>query len=79
MCTCMTQLVKNPSAIQETWIPSLGWEDSPGEVNSYPRQYSGLEKSMDCIVLGVAKSRTQLSDFLFHFFFFMCTCILSRV
>ena len=31
---------------------------SPGEGNGYPRQYSGLEKSMDYIVHGVAKSRT---------------------
>ena len=24
----MAQLVKNPPAIQETWLQSLGWEDS---------------------------------------------------
>ena len=23
----MAQLVKNPSAMQETWLRSLGWED----------------------------------------------------
>ena len=23
----MTQLVKNPPAMWETWVPSLGWED----------------------------------------------------
>ena len=23
----VTQMVKNPSAIQETWVRSLGWED----------------------------------------------------
>ena len=44
-------------------IPGLG--RSLGEGNGYPLQYSGLENSMDCIVRGVAKSRTQLSDF--HF------------
>ena len=37
-------------------IPELG--RSPGEGKSYPLQYSGLENSMDCIVHGVAKSRT---------------------
>jgi len=37
-------------------IPGLG--RSPGEGNGYPLQYSGLENSMDCIVHGVAKSRT---------------------
>ena len=42
-------------------IPGLG--RSPREGNSYPLQYSGLENSMDCIVHGVAKSWTQLSDF----------------
>ena len=29
---------------------------SPGEGKGYPLQYSGLENSMDCTVLGVAKS-----------------------
>ena len=46
-------------------IPGLG--RSPGECNGYPLQYSGLENSMDCIVHGVAKSWTGLSDFHFHF------------
>ena len=44
-------------------IPGLG--RSPGEGNSYPLQYSGLERCMDCIVHGVAMSQTRLSDF--HF------------
>ena len=30
----------------------------PGEGNSYPLQYCGLENSMDCIVHGVTKSQT---------------------
>ena len=43
-----------------------GFGRSPGEGNSYPLQYSGLEYSMVCIVnSGVTKSQTQLSDF--HF------------
>ena len=37
-------------------IPGSG--RSPGEGNSYPLQYSGLENSMDCIVHGVTKSWT---------------------
>ena len=45
-------------------IPGLG--RSPGGENSYPLQYSGLENSLDYIVLGVAKSWTQLSDFHFQ-------------
>ena len=35
-------------------IPGLG--RSTGEGKGYPLQYSGLENSMDCIVLGVEKS-----------------------
>ena len=46
-------------------IPELG--RSPGEGNGYPFQYSGLENSMDCIVHGIPKSWTRLSDFHFHF------------
>ena len=42
-------------------IPGLG--RSPGEGKGHPLQYSGLENSMDCIVHGVAKSQTRLSNF----------------
>ena len=42
-------------------VPGLG--RSPGEGKSYPLQYSCLENSMDCIVHGVTKSWTRLSDF----------------
>ena len=48
-------------------IPGLG--RSPGEGNSYPLQYSGLENSMDCIVHRVTKSQTRLSDFHFSLHF----------
>ena len=41
-------------------IPALG--RSPGEGNSYPLQYSGLENSLNCVIHGVAKNQTQLSD-----------------
>ena len=44
-------------------IPGLG--RSPGEGYGYPLQYSGPENSMDCIVQGVARSQTRLSNF--HF------------
>ena len=47
-------------------IPGLG--RSAGVGKGYPLQYSGLENSMDCIVHGVTKSLTQLSNFHFHFF-----------
>ena len=44
-------------------IPGLG--RPLGEGKGYPLQYSGLENSMDCIVHGLAKSQTWLSEF--HF------------
>ena len=57
----MPQLVKNPPAMWETWVWSLGWEDPlEKEGKGYPLQYSGLENSMDCIVHGVAE-RLSLS------------------
>ena len=51
-------------------IPGSG--KSPGEGNGNPLQYSCLENPMDgeawwATVHGVTKSRTQLSDFTFHF------------
>ena len=46
-------------------IPGLG--RSPGEGKGYPLQYSDLENSKECIVHGVAKSWTQLSDFHFTY------------
>ena len=59
----VAQTVKNPPAIRETWVPSLGWEDSPGEGNGHPLQYSGLDNSMDrgawqATVHGTVKSWT---------------------
>ena len=50
-------------------IPGLG--RSPGEGNGNPLQYSCLENPMDrgawrATVHGVAKSWTQLRDFIFH-------------
>ena len=59
------QLVKNLPAMQETWVRSLGWEDPLEKGKATHFQYSGLENSMDCIVRGVAKSQTWLSNF--HF------------
>ena len=59
----MTQLVMDPPAMQKTWVQSLGWEDPLEKGKANPLQYSGLENFMNCIVHGVAKSRTRLSNF----------------
>ena len=45
-------------------IPGLG--RSSGEGKDHPLQYSGLENSMDCVVHGIPKEWTRLSDFHFH-------------
>ena len=42
---------------------------SPGEGERLPTPVSGLENSMDCIVHRFTKSRTQLSDFHFHYIY----------
>ena len=46
-------------------LPGLG--RSPGEGKGSSLQYFGQENSMDCIVQGVTKNWTQLSNF--HFLF----------
>ena len=43
----VAQTVKRLPTMQETWVRSLGWEDSPGEGNANPLQYSCLEIPMD--------------------------------
>ena len=43
----------------------LGLGRCPAVGKGYPLQYSGLENSVDCVILGVAKSQTWLSDFNF--------------
>ena len=58
----MAQLVKNPPAMWETWVQSLGWED-PLEKGKATHS-SILEWRIPwTVVHGVRKSRTRLSDF----------------
>ena len=64
----VAQRLKRLPAMRETRVRSLGREDSPGEGNGNPLQYSCLENPMDggawwATVHGVAMSRTRLSDF----------------
>ena len=65
----VAQMVKNLSAMQETWVPSLDQEDSLEKgMATYSSQYSYLENSMDRGAwwveksLWVEKSQTQLSN-----------------
>ena len=67
LTSLVAQLVKNPPAMQETQVRSLGWEDPPGGGNGNPLQYSHLGNTMDrgtwwATVHGVAKSQTGLSN-----------------
>ena len=81
------QRLKRLPAMQETWVRSLGQEDSPGEGNGNPLQYSCLENPTNggiwwATVHGVAKSWTQLSDFtsdLYIFTFWQITNVFSFV
>ena len=43
----MAQVVKRLPTMQETRVQSLGREDTPGEGNGNPLQYSYLENLMD--------------------------------
>ena len=47
LASLVAQMVKRLSAMRETWVRSLGQEDSPGEGNGNPLQYSCLENPMD--------------------------------
>ena len=65
---CSLRLPCGSAGKESTWnagdlslIPGLG--RSPGEGKGYPFQYSGLENSFGCIIHGVTKSQTQLSNF----------------
>ena len=52
----VAQLVKNPPAMWETWVGSLGWEYPLEKGKATPFQYFGLMNSMDCVVQEVTKS-----------------------
>ena len=53
--------------MQETWVPSLGQEESPGGGHGNPLQYSCLENSTDrrtwrATVLGVTESELSMTE-----------------
>ena len=58
----VAQPVKDPPAVWETQVPSLGWEDPLEKGMKTPLQYSCLENPMDrggwwALIHGVTKSR----------------------
>ena len=58
----VAQLVKNPPAVRETWVPSLGWED-PLEKGKATHSGVLAWRIPWTVYHGVSKSRAQLSDF----------------
>ena len=80
--------------MRETWVRSLGQEDSPGEGNVTTLQCSCLEKSMDregwrAAAHGVSKTQTQLNTrsiwqckylrSLSRIYFLHCCCSVTSV
>ena len=64
----MDQIVKNPPAMQDTWVQSLGGEDPLEEGMTTYSSILAWRIPMDggawwAAVPGVAKSQTRLSDF----------------
>ena len=60
-------MVKNPPAMQETWVRSLGWEDPLEEEMATHSSILAWRIPMDrgawgATIHGVAKSQTRLSD-----------------
>ena len=60
----MAHIVKDPPAIWETWIKSLGWEDplEEGMATHSSILASRIPKETGATVHGVATSQTGLND-----------------
>ena len=63
----VAQMVKNPPAMQETWVQSLGWEDPLEEDMATYSSILDWRIPMNrgawwATVHGVAKSQTRLSN-----------------
>ena len=62
----VAQTVKNLPAMRETWVPFLGWEDPLEKGRATHSSILAWRNSMDCIVHGVTKSQTRLSNVHFY-------------
>ena len=76
----VAQFVKNPSAVRETWVQSLGWED-PLEKGKNPLQYSCLDNPheprslVDCSPRGRKGSDTTEQLSIMHNTYIICVCV----
>ena len=73
----VAQQVKNPPAMQETSVLSLGWEDPLEKGISTSIFWPG--EFHECRVHGVAKSWTWLSTFHFHTGFILLSLLVSCI
>ena len=67
MASLVAQMVKNPPAMRETWVQSLGWEDPLEEGMATYSSILAWRIPMDrgawwAAIHGVEKGQTQLSD-----------------
>ena len=67
ICKLVTQIVKNPPAMQQTQFQSLGWEDPLEEGMATHSSFLGWRIPMDrgawrATVHGVSRSQTRLSN-----------------
>ena len=68
LASLVAQMVKNPLAVRDTWIQSLGWEDPLEEGMATHSSILAWRIPLDrgawwATVHGVAKSQTQLHDY----------------
>ena len=66
----MAQLVKNLPAMWESWVRSLGWEDTLEKRKATQSNILAWRIPWTA-VHGVTKSWTQLNDFYFHIFIYI--------
>ena len=81
----MAERVKNPPAIRESWVQSLGWEDPLEKGTATHCSILAWRipwtEEPGRLVYGVTKSRMRLSEFHFHFLSLiildnrLCPCI----
>ena len=52
----VAQLVKNPPAMQETWVQSLGWEDTLEKGKIIPNKGNAKECSNCCTIVLITRA-----------------------
>ena len=67
MASLVAQVVRNLTALQETWVQSLGWEDPLEEGMQptpvfLPGEFHGQRSLVGYTVHGIAKSQTRLRN-----------------